>query len=150
MIIGHVENRQPHLVPGKSYEEDPQYFESPQMDFGCRRGYRLSWCDSVDGRYGFEVQLHYPRLDPEARYRVRVVYWGSLSRRGKPVMVRLTGNDVEIHPMMPKPNPVQPVEFDVPTEATRDGALTLGCTASVAGDSPRRGCQIAEVWLMRK
>jgi hypothetical protein len=65
-------------------------------------------------------------------------------------MVQLTGDDVEIHPMMAKPNPVQPVEFDVPAELTRDGELTLGCTATVGGDSPRRGCQIAEVWLMKK
>jgi hypothetical protein len=154
---------QPHLLPGKSYEEDPQYFESPQVAFGggsCPSGYRLSWCRLVDGAYGYEVKLHYPRLDPEAAYRVRIVYAGRLealayefadrSRLGTPVMVRLTGDDEEIHPMMAKPNPVQPVEFDVPAELTRDGELTLGCTASVGGDSPRRGCQIAEVWLIRK
>jgi hypothetical protein len=154
---------QPHLVPGKSYEDDPQYFESPQVAFGggtCPSGYRLSWCRLVDGAYGHEVKLHYPRLDPEGAYRVRIVYAGRLAamayefadrtRQGTPVMVRLTGDDQEIHPMQPKPNPVQPVEFDVPTELTRDGELTLGCTAAVGGDSPRRGCQIAEVWLMKK
>jgi hypothetical protein len=114
----------------------------------------------VDGAYGYEVKLHYPGLDPEGQYKVRIVYAGRLaaqeyeladrSRQGAPVKVRLTGDGVEIHPMMPKPNPVQPVEFDVPTEATRDGELTLGCTSTVSGDTPRRGCQIAEVWLMRR
>jgi hypothetical protein len=141
---------QPHVVPGKSYEEDPQYFESPQVDFGCRRGRRLSWCDSIDGRYGYEVRLHYPRLDPEAEYKVRVVYSGSLRRRGKPVMVRLTGDGVEIHAEMAKPDPIEPVEFDVPPEVTRDGTLTLGCTGAVGRGGPGRGCQMAEVWLMRK
>jgi hypothetical protein len=141
---------QPHLVLGKSYDEDPQYFESPQMDFGCRRGYRHSWCDSVDGRYGYEVQLHYPHLDPEAEYKVRLVYGGSLTRRRQPVFVRLTGDGVEIHPEMAKPNPIQPVEFDIPAELTRDGKLTLGCLGAVGRGGPGRGCQIAEVWLMRK
>ncbi len=56
------------------------------MDFGCRRGYRLSWCDSVDGRYGYEVQLHYPRLDPEAEYKVRLVY------AGEPAPARAAGD----------------------------------------------------------
>ena len=28
-------------------------------------------------------------------------------------------------------------EFDIPTELTRDGELTLSCTATVSGDSPR-------------
>ncbi len=133
------------------------------MAFGggsCPVGYRLSWCRLVDGTYGYELKMHYPRLDPEAAYRVRIVYAGRLealayefadrTRLGTPVMVRLTGDGMEIHPMQPKPNPVQPVEFDVPVEATGDGELTLGCTATVGGDSPRRGCQIAEVWLMRK
>jgi hypothetical protein len=141
---------QPHLVPGRSYEEDPQYLESPVMAFGCRRGYRLSWCDVADGLYGYEVKLHYPSLDPEAEYKVRLVYSGSLRRRGEPVVVRLTGDGVEIHPEMPKPNPIQPVEFDVPVEVTRDGELTLGCTGAVGRGGPGRGCQIAEVWLMRK
>ena len=141
---------QPHLVPGKSYEQDPQYFESPVMAFGCRSGYRLSWCDFADGLYGYEVKLHYPRLDPEAEYKVRLVYAGSLGRSGEPVMVRLTGDGNEIHPEMAKPNPIQPVEFDVPPELTRDGQLTLGCSGAVGRGGPGRGCQIAEVWLMRK
>jgi hypothetical protein len=154
---------QPHLVAGRSYEDDPQYFESPQVAFGggvCPSGHRLSWCRLVDGAYGHEVKLHYPHLDPEGAYRVRLVYAGRLavqdyemadrSLQGTPVMVRLTADDLEVHPLIPKPNPVQPVEFDVPVEATRDGELTLGCTSTVAGDSPRRGCQIAEVWLMRR
>jgi hypothetical protein len=141
---------QPHLVPGKSYEQDPQYFESPVMAFGCRPGSRLSWCDFADGLYGYEVKLHYPRLDPEALYKVRLVYSGNLGRRGEPVLVRLTGDGKEIHPEMAKPNPIQPVEFDVPRELTRDGQLTLGCSGAVGRGGPGRGCQIAEVWLIRK
>ncbi len=65
-------------------------------------------------------------------------------------MVRLTGDGVEIHPEMAKPDPIEPVEFDVPPEVTRDGTLTLGCTGAVGRGGPGRGCQIAEIWLMRK
>ena len=151
---------QPHLVPGRSYEEDPQYFASPLMAFGCRPGDRQSWCDYADGVWGYEVKLHYRNLDPEGRYRVRIVYAGRLrafayemadrSRLGQPVTVRLTGDGTEIHPRIPKPDPVEPVEFDVPVELTRDGALTLGCTGAVGIDGPPRGCQIAEIWLMKR
>ena len=141
---------QPHLVTGRSYEEDPQYIESPVMGFDCREGYRLSWCDHADGLYGYEVTLRYDNLDPDAAYRVRIVYAGSLGRAEQPVMVRLAGDGVEIHPTMPKPNPVMPVEFDVPSAATRDGELTLSCSGSLGRGGPGRGCQIAEVWLIRR
>jgi hypothetical protein len=140
---------QPHLVPGKSYEDDPQYFESPQMAFTCRPGYRLSWCDIADGLYGYEVKLHYPRLDPEAEYRLRVTFSGSLGRENRPNIVRLTGDGQEITEMA-KPRPIAPVEIDIPAEMTRDGALTLGCTGVAGRGGPGRGCQIAEVWLMRR
>jgi hypothetical protein len=140
---------QPHLVPGKPYEEDPQYFESPQMAFGCRPGYRLSWCDFADGLFGYEVQLHYPRLDPDGEYRLRVVFSGSLGRPDRPVRVRLTGDGQEIAEM-DKPRPIGPVDVDIPVELTRDGALTLGCTGVAGRGGPGRGCQMAEVWLERK
>jgi hypothetical protein len=141
---------QPHLVAGRSYEDDPQYVTSPQMDFGCPDEHRLSWCDNADGRFDYELQLRYPDLDPDVAYRVRVIYAGTLARHGRPLTVRLTGDGVEIHPEMPKPDPIRPVEYDVPPEVTRDGELTLGCTATPGRGGAGRGCQIAEVWLMRK
>jgi hypothetical protein len=149
---------QPRLVPGKSYAEDPQYFESPQMAFTCgdrwgRGGNwpkpRLSWCDFADGLYGYEVRLHYPQLDPEAEYRLRLIFSGSLGRPNRPVVVRLTADGQELSEM-PKPRPIQPVEIDIPAELTRDGALTVGCKGVAGRGGPGRGCQIAEVWLMRK
>ena len=119
------------------------------MAFTCRPGYRLSWCDFADGLYGYEVKLHYPRLDPDAEYRMRVTFSGSLGRGDRQVMVRLTGDGQEIS-VMPKPRPIGPVELDIPPELTRDGTLTLGCTGAAGRGGPGRGCQIAEVWLMRK
>jgi hypothetical protein len=66
------------------------------------------------------------------------------------VQVRLSADGLEVHPMMPKPDPLQPVEFDVPAEAVRDGALTLTCAGEPGRGGPGRGCQMAEVWLMRR
>jgi hypothetical protein len=140
---------QPHLVPGKAYEDDPQYFESPQMAFGCRPGYRLSWCDFADGLYGYEVKLQYPHLDPDAEYRLKVVFSGSLGRGDRQVMVRLTGDGEEIS-VIPKPRPIAPVEIDIPAELTGDGVLTIGCTGAAGRGGPGRGCQIAEIWLIKK
>jgi hypothetical protein len=138
------------VVPGRAYADDPQYFDAPLVAFGCRREYRLSWCDYVDGLYGYEAKLAYTGLDPAAAYRVRIVYSGALRDRGRPVQVRLSADGLEVHPMMPKPDPLQPVEFDVPAEAVRDGALTLTCAGEPGRGGPGRGCQMAEVWLMRR
>ena len=64
--------------------------------------------------------------------------------------VRLVANDKhEVHPPMPKPSPVKPVEFDVPLEATPAATLTLTWRAEGLGGAGR-GNQMAEVWLMRK
>ena len=43
-----------------------------------------------------------------------------------------------------------PLEFDIPREATRDGTLDLDFTAEPGRGGNGRGCQVAEVWLIRK
>jgi hypothetical protein len=57
--------------------------------------------------------------------------------------------EIEIHPFRPKPQPVAPVEFDVPPAATAGGELTLRWESNPERGGPGRGCQIAEVWLLR-
>jgi hypothetical protein len=56
---------------------------------------------------------------------------------------------IEVHPFISKPQPVQPVEFDIPQEATSIGELTLTWQANPERGGPGRGCQIAEVWLIK-
>jgi len=69
--------------------------------------------------------MHYSDLDPNAQYRVRVVYGGDMAR----VPVRMVANgNIEIHGYIQKPAPVTPVEFTVPREATRAGNLDLEWT----------------------
>ena len=42
------------------------------------------------------------------------------------------------------------MEFDIPREATRNGSLTLTWTVEPGRGGNGRGCQVAEVWLIRK
>jgi hypothetical protein len=51
---------------------------------------------------------------------------------------------------MTKPSPIQPLEFDLPTEATANGELTLTWTREPGLGGNGRGCQVAEVWLIRR
>jgi hypothetical protein len=66
------------------------------------------------------------------------------------VRVRLTANDaIEIHPLVQKPRDMKPLEFDIPRSATRAGILDLTWhTEPVRGNG--RGCQVSEVWLIKK
>ncbi len=56
----------------------------------------------------------------------------------------------EVHDWMPKPSPIEPVEFEVPKVATSDGDLTLSCWAEPGRGGPGRGCQIGELWLIKR
>jgi len=148
--LGNADN-QPHLVPGKPYPEDPQFFETPLVSFDCRPGWKLSWCDSVDNLYESSVSLHYTDLDPRAAYAVRIVYAGARGRDGEIIRVRLVADgDLEVHDWIAKPRPIEPLEFEVPRAATSDGELTLTCRAEPGRGGPGRGCQIGEVWLVKR
>jgi len=73
-----VEGKQPHLVRQEQWEDDPGYVHSPiehhrhEPDSTCRQ----SWLVSVLTRYDTPLLLRYEGLDPQAKYRVRVVYSG--------------------------------------------------------------------------
>ena len=65
--------------------------------------------------------------------------------------VRLVADETfEVHPYRLKPRDMTPMEFDIPVGATRDGALDLEFTAEPRRGGNGRGCQVAEVWLIRK
>jgi hypothetical protein len=140
-------SRRPHLVPGEEYARDPSFLRSPLTGFSYESGWRLSWCRHAEALNDATLRLHYTGLDKEAQYKVRVTYAGD-SARGK---IRLTVNGgVEIHPLLTKPRPIQPVEFDVPRSATRGGELTLTWNGEPGRGGNGRGCQVAEVWLIKK
>src|SRR5260370_37042891 len=67
------------------------------------------------------------------------------------VRVRLAANDsIELHPLLLKPRDLTPLEFDIPREATRTGTLSLSWHVEPGRGGNARGCQVAEVWLIKK
>ena len=68
------------------------------------------------------LRMHYSGLDPAARYKIRIVYAGDSPTK----KIRLVANagGIEVHPFMPKPSPIQPVEFDIPRRRLQGRTLT--------------------------
>jgi len=140
--------RQPHLVRGPAWEKDPAFYASPLVGFGFRGAGPAdaprSWWHHAETLFDQSLSLRYPELDSKARYRVRVVYGGERARK-----VRLTANDKwEVHGYLAKP--LQELEFDIPLAATASGALTLSWSPDPGAGGTGRGCQVAEVWLIKK
>jgi hypothetical protein len=139
-------SRQPHLVRGLGFADDPDFRRSSLVGFDERPGWPLAWCNNAQSLYDAPLEMHYEGLDPMARYRVRVTYSGDNFRP----RVRLEAEGTEIHPLITKPDPIVSQEFDIPTQATADGVLTLRWNAEAGRGGNGRGCQVAEVWLLRK
>ncbi len=148
--------RQPHLVRGPGFQEDPGAFQSPRAGFEedlvvdepdekpgvCRR---LSWVDHAESLYDAPLRLRYAGLNPTGRYKLRVVYAGDSPKR----KIRLIANEaIEIHGLLAKPWPFKPIDFPVPQAATRGGELTLSWYGEPGLGGNGRGCQVSEVWLM--
>ncbi len=132
---------EPHLVRGEGWAKDPGFLRSAQDEFGAMaKGYRLSWGSQASTLYGTPLEMLYTGLDPNARYRLRVVYNGRFR-----ATMRLVANDsIEIHGAVRGTQPPSVMEFDIPPAATRNGILRLKWEL-IDG----RGCQVAEVWLVR-
>jgi hypothetical protein len=139
--------QQPHLVREDPLKYvDPEFRTEPLMGSEYYPNFRMSWCYYAETRYDSPLRLQYDELDPTAEYKVRVVYSGdSFERR-----IRLEADGTEVHPFIKKEYPPKPVEFDIPREATSDGKLTLSWTQEPGRGGNGRGCQVAEVWLIKK
>jgi hypothetical protein len=142
--------QQPHLVRHRPYREDPAHLVNPLIGFGNWGNYLetpVSWWNHAESLHEAPLQLRYKGLDPEAHYRLRVVYGGDSTRH----RIRLTADDdYEIHPFRAKEVPFGPVEFAVPAAATTDGTLTLTWTREPGAGGNGRGCQVSEVWLVKQ
>ena len=137
--------RQPHLVRGPGYAADPDFRRSSIVGFGSRAGWPMAWCQNAQTLHDAPLEMRYDDLDKQARYKVRVVYAGDSFRN----LIRLDADGHEVHGWFKKPVPPVPVEFDVPAAATADGRLTLSWRQEPGKGANGRGCQVAEVWLMR-
>jgi hypothetical protein len=136
-----------HLVRGADYASDPAFLHSAYVGFGTPRFYRKSFWTYAGSLNDEPLRMHYPDLDTAAQYKIRVVYAGDSPRQ----KIRLVANgDVEIHPFIEKPAPYRPTEFDVPREATHNGELNLAWTREPGQGGNGRGCDVAEIWLIKK
>jgi hypothetical protein len=140
---------QPHLVKGLGFENDPAFLKSPLRKFPYRKepqALRLSWRCYTGSLNDAWFEMHYPDLDPNARYKVRIVYSGANSH----IRVRLEANDgIEIHPFILKKVPRSPMEFDIPQEATQGCELTLRWYREQGLGGVGTGCDVSEIWLMK-
>ena len=84
--------------------------------------------------------MRYEGLDPHADYRLKVTYAG----RYRPTMTLTVDGEYQLHGPLKQPNPIWPVEYRIPREATQDGTLDLEWNL-VEG----RGCMVSEVWLIK-
>jgi len=139
--------RQPHLVRGAGFDSDPAFLESSLVGFGYTGSGPISWWQHAEALNDAPLKMRYTGLDRAARYKVRVVYAGDTPKR----KIRLLADDsLEVHPLVDKPSPARPVEFDIPAKATEDGELTLTWHQEPGLGGNGRGCQVAEVWLIKK
>jgi len=142
--------KRPHLVIPALDRPDPEFRHSVLIGFlypdSLGNQYPVQWKRWGETLFDTPLQLRYQDLDPKASYKVRVVYSGDA--RG--IRVRLTANGVEIHPLIQKPWPPQPLEFPVPHEVTAGGTALFSWTRELGLGGGGRGCQISEVWLIRQ
>ncbi|MBI4559023.1 MAG: hypothetical protein HY706_15680 [Candidatus Hydrogenedentes bacterium] len=106
-----------------------------------RQELRMSWQSQISSHYGTPLKMHYDGLDSEANYRLKVTYAG----RYRPTMTLTLNDTYAVHGPVTQPDPIWPVEYVIPREATKGGTLDLEWNL-VTG----RGCMVAEVWLIRK
>jgi hypothetical protein len=137
---------QPRLVRGLGFDKDPAFLQSSLVGFHYLPDWRLSWCTHAESLFDAPLQMRYRGLDPHAQYKIRIVYAGDNLR----ARIRLLANDsTEIHALQYKPFPVRPIEFEIPRAATGGGELTLSWYQEPGRGGGGRGCQVAEVWLMK-
>jgi hypothetical protein len=138
---------QPHLVVGPGFEKDPAFLVSSHSGFAGFGPMRASWKDHAEAMLESPLKLRYENLDTQAQYKMRVVYGGD----GPQKKIRCVADgELEVHPLIKKQVPYGPVEFDIPPAATRDGELNLSWYREPNLGDNGRGCQVSEIWLIKK
>jgi hypothetical protein len=160
---------QPHLVnEGPGYENDPGSFHSVRSEYAAFSGgligrtsaeaikpdgparfilTPMAWWTWAETRYETPLSMHYEHLDSKASYVLRVVFVG----HSTDPKIRLVANGkYEVHGWMSKPATMSPVEYSIPTEATKTGALTLSWFLDQGQGGFNGSIDIAEVFLIKK
>lgn len=146
--LGDVAN-EPHLIRGEGERSDPEFRRSAldEFQYPNRSGdaVPLAWQRWAASFYGAPLEMRYQGLDPSTGYILRVVYAGDMNQK-----LRLAAGGAEIHGYIKKPWPMKPMEFRVPGTAYASGELRLSWFGEPGLGHNGQGCQVAEVWLMRK
>jgi hypothetical protein len=149
---------QPHVVRGLPFEKDPASLVSSKVGFEegdvvdepdekPEAAMRISWLNHAESLIDQPLRMRYTNLDRTAYYKIRATYAGDAPKR----KIRLLANDqYEIHPLIKKKFPYQPVEFDIPPAVTQGGTLELSWFGEQGLGGNGRGCQVSEVWLIKK
>jgi hypothetical protein len=144
--LGNI-HQQPHLLVGPGFAKDPAFLHSSHTGFAGFGPMRAAWKDHAESLVDAPLNLMYEDLDPTAHYKMRVVYGGDSPDK----MIQCTANDtIEVHPYINKKVPYGPVEFDIPPEATSHGRLKLTWHREPGQGRNGRGCQVSEIWLIKK
>ena len=149
-------SEQRHLVPGAGFSRDPSFLDSPLRGFSIpypADAIPYAWLSQAESIGHGPLQLRYEGLDPEAAWRVVVVYggerrWGGSHPRVRMDAVGAAGTAHEVHGWTAKPHPRGPLRFDLPAGAAAGGAVTLQVYHEESG-GPGRGAQVSEIWLQR-
>jgi hypothetical protein len=107
---------------------------------------RIAWLDHIATLGLTPLELTYEGLDPNAAYRVRVVYADTkLNNR-----VRLLAGGTEVHGFRKGPVPAQPEEFPIPAHAIREGKLVLRWEKDPTIPSIKGVAHVSEIWVLRE
>jgi hypothetical protein len=150
LVMGDTE---PYIVPGLPYEQDPAFIHTPSRKYPYRKAPQAqpaAWRGSTGTLADQPFQMLFTNLDPEGSYRVRILY-SEQQPHHAPVKIRLDAQDgIEIHPCLPRPVPRAPVEFDIPPSVTRSGTLILTWRREPGKGGPGLGCDLSELWILKK
>ena len=140
----------PYIVQGEAYEQDPAFYRTPHRRFPYWKNplpIRRSWRGYTGGLNDHPFRLRFPAFDPDAQYKLRVVY----SDTEDDVPIRLVANEsIEIHPYTLKPFPPRPEEYDIPREVTRGGELRLSLLRQPGLGGLGAGHEICEIWIIKQ
>ena len=116
-----------------------------------RRSVEEAQQDHAQALFNRPIKMRYEDLDPEAEYKLKAVYAGRFNSQ----MRLVADGKHEIHAEL-SPEMTGVLKFAIPREATRDGVLDLEWQLIPDPDSGlyhrsrKRGCQVSEVWLVKK